>query len=104
MFAELIPPGEEARWYGLFSITDKVRFSFRSCKHPTHISQQSSSFLGPLAVGIIADATNNIRYAFFFLVFMMWTSMPLLWIVDVKKGREDAEDYAVGKVGLEDEI
>lgn len=23
-YAELIPPGEEARWYGLFSITDKV--------------------------------------------------------------------------------
>jgi MFS-type transporter involved in bile tolerance (Atg22 family) len=24
LFAELIPMGEEARWYGLFSITDKV--------------------------------------------------------------------------------
>lgn len=23
-YAELLPPGEEARWYGLFSITDKV--------------------------------------------------------------------------------
>ena len=23
-YAEFIPPGEEARWYGLFSITDKV--------------------------------------------------------------------------------
>ena len=28
-YAELIPPGDEARWYGLFSITDKVR----SCSH-----------------------------------------------------------------------
>jgi hypothetical protein len=26
-YAELLPPGEEARWYGLFSITDKVRIS-----------------------------------------------------------------------------
>jgi len=26
-YAELLPPGEEARWYGLFSITDKVRVS-----------------------------------------------------------------------------
>jgi len=26
-YAELLPPGEEARWYGLFSITDKVRAS-----------------------------------------------------------------------------
>ena len=24
LYAEVIPPGEEARWYGLFSITDKV--------------------------------------------------------------------------------
>ena len=28
LYAEIIPPGEEARWYGLFSITDKVRPSF----------------------------------------------------------------------------
>ena len=26
-YAGLIPPGEEARWYGLYSITDKVRLS-----------------------------------------------------------------------------
>lgn len=25
-YAELLPLGEEARWYGLFSITDKVRY------------------------------------------------------------------------------
>jgi UMF1 family MFS transporter len=24
LYAEIIPPGEEARWYGLFSITEKV--------------------------------------------------------------------------------
>ncbi|KAF8476448.1 autophagy-related protein 22-like protein [Russula ochroleuca] len=33
LYAEIIPPGEEARWYGLFSIADK-----------------SSSFIGPLVV------------------------------------------------------
>jgi UMF1 family MFS transporter len=27
LYAEIIPPGEEARWYGLFSITDKVSLS-----------------------------------------------------------------------------
>ncbi|KAG6878763.1 hypothetical protein C0993_008062 [Termitomyces sp. T159_Od127] len=58
-YAELLPPGEEARWYGLFSITDK-----------------SSSFLGPLAVGLIADTTGNIRYAFFFLVGMTSAGFP----------------------------
>lgn len=75
-YAELIPPGEEARWYGLFSITDK-----------------SSSFIGPLFVGLIADTTGNIRYAFFFLVFMVWAAVPLLISVDVDRGREDARAY-----------
>ena len=38
-YAELIPPGEEARWYGLFSITDKVRVLdglCASCLHAHH--------------------------------------------------------------------
>ncbi|KAF8966154.1 autophagy-type protein 22 [Flammula alnicola] len=75
-YAELLPPGEEARWYGLFSITDK-----------------SSSFIGPLVVGIISDVTGNIRYAFFFLVFMVWMAVPILMSVDVDRGRRDAQEY-----------
>ncbi|KAH7925805.1 MFS general substrate transporter, partial [Leucogyrophana mollusca] len=75
-YAELLPPGEEARWYGLFSITDK-----------------SSSFVGPLIVGLIADSTGNIRYAFFFLVVMIWLAVPVLLSVDVEKGRRDAGEY-----------
>jgi len=75
-YAELLPPGEEARWYGLFSITDK-----------------SSSFIGPLVVGLISDLTGNIRYAFFFLVFMVWSAIPILMWVDVEQGRKDAQAY-----------
>ncbi|KZT30210.1 MFS general substrate transporter [Neolentinus lepideus HHB14362 ss-1] len=77
-YADLIPPGEEARWrvYGLFSITDK-----------------SSSFVGPLVVGVIADLTGNIRYAFFFLVFMIWVAVPILTSVDVERGARDAKEY-----------
>ncbi|KAF9652548.1 autophagy-type protein 22 [Thelephora ganbajun] len=76
-YAELIPKGEEAKWYALFSITDK-----------------SSSFVGPLAVGLIADLTGNIRYGFFFVVFMIWLAVPILMSVDVEKGRTDAESYS----------
>ncbi|TFK98024.1 autophagy-related protein 22-like protein [Pterulicium gracile] len=76
-YAELIPPGEEARWYALFSITDK-----------------SSSFLGPLIVGLIADTTGNIRYAFFFLVGMIWAAVPVLAWVNMDRGRKDARGYA----------
>ncbi|KAL4062430.1 autophagy-related protein 22-like protein [Scleroderma yunnanense] len=75
-YADLIPQGEEARWYGLFSITDK-----------------SSSFVGPLIVGLIADATGNIRYSFFFLLFMVWLAVPVLLSVNVEQGRTDARNY-----------
>ncbi|PFH48528.1 hypothetical protein AMATHDRAFT_5727 [Amanita thiersii Skay4041] len=76
-YAELLPPGEEARWYALFSITDK-----------------SSSFLGSLIVGLISDITGNIRYSFFFLVFMVWAAVPILGCVNVERGREAAKDYS----------
>ncbi|KAH6904940.1 autophagy-type protein 22 [Coprinopsis sp. MPI-PUGE-AT-0042] len=83
-YAELIPPGEEARWYGLFSITDK-----------------SSSFVGPLVVGLIADTTGNIRYAFFFLVVMIWAALPILSSVDVEEGRVDARKYRYSHSGAD---
>jgi len=78
-YAELIPPGEEARWYGLYSITDK-----------------SSSFFGPLVVGVIADTTGNIRFAFFFLAIMIWLAVPVLTTVNVEQGRKDASRYVFG--------
>lgn len=54
---------------------------------------QSSSFVGPLIVGLIADTTGNIRYAFFFIVVMVWLAIPLLLAVDVERGKEDARKY-----------
>ena len=54
---------------------------------------QSSSFVGPLIVGIISDGTGNMRYVFFFLVVMMWVAVPLLLSVDVEEGRGDARKY-----------
>ena len=35
------------------------------------LTRQSSSFVGPLIVGLIADSTGNIPYTFFFLVIMV---------------------------------
>ncbi|KAI0300620.1 autophagy-related protein 22-like protein [Multifurca ochricompacta] len=86
LYAEIIPPGEEARWYGLYSITDK-----------------SSSFIGPLVVGLVADMTGNIRYAFLFLVFMLWAALPVLIGVDVERGRADALAWSSGNEGHERE-
>lgn len=55
---------------------------------------QSSSFVGPLAVGLIADLTGNIRYGFFFVAFMIWLAIPILAGVDVERGRVDAESHS----------
>lgn len=79
VFGEIIPRSEEARWFALYSITDK-----------------SSSFVGPLIVGAIADATNNIRWGFLFLLGMVLVAVPVLLSVDVRRGREDAQRFRRG--------
>lgn len=106
VFSELIPPGQvrttsllcplvglmlkrlflsgeqEARWFGLYSITDK-----------------SSSFFGPAVVGLITDLTGEIRYGFIFLFLVLALPIPILWFkVDVGRGREEAEEYAEAAV------
>jgi UMF1 family MFS transporter len=97
LYAEIIPPGEEARWYGLFSITDKVCLPVSTADWAIYWSggsQQSSSFFGPLVVGLVADLTGNIRYAFLFLVLMLWAALPVLAGVDVERGRADARAWS----------
>ena len=43
LYAEIIPPGEEARWYGLFSITDKVTLACPSVKEQHTLTRHPSS-------------------------------------------------------------
>lgn len=48
-------------------------------------------------MGLIADATGNIRYGFFFLVIMILLPVPvLLRKVSVAEGRRDAQQYTRG--------
>ena len=47
-------------------------------RHPNLSLPTLSSFLGPLVVQLISDVTGNIRYAFFFFVFMVWLAVPVL--------------------------
>jgi UMF1 family MFS transporter len=72
-FGLLIPPGSEAAFYALYAITDK-----------------GSSAVGPAIVGYIIDRTGHIRPAFIFLAILIALPGPLIWMVDVKKGQEDA--------------
>jgi MFS transporter, UMF1 family len=47
-----------------------------------------------MVVGLLADATGNIRYAFFFLFGMILAAVLPLLVTDVAQGRRDAEQYA----------
>jgi UMF1 family MFS transporter len=76
-FGLLIPPGSEAAFYALYAITDK-----------------GSSAVGPAVVGVIVDRTGMIRPAFAFLAVLIALPAPLVWWVDVERGREDAERMA----------
>jgi len=62
LFGELIPPGHEAAFYALYAITDK-----------------GSSFFGPVIVGLITDATGDIRPAFWFLACLIGLPIPLMF-------------------------
>lgn len=80
----------------MLSSPSRIRWDFGSFLWQSRNSSvyQSSSFVGPLAVGLIADLTGNIRYGFFFVVFMIWLAVPILMSVDVERGRVDAESYS----------
>ena len=64
---------------------------------------QSSSFIGPLIVGLVADRTGNIHYRFLFLVAMLRAALPILAGVDVERGRIDAHAWSSGDDGHEAE-
>ncbi|KAF9159586.1 Autophagy protein 22 [Actinomortierella ambigua] len=78
IYGALVPRGQESQFFGLYAITDK-----------------GSSWLGPLVVAAITDATHEIRYAFVFLLVLLSLPPPILrWGVDLEQGRLDAEEAA----------
>ncbi|KAI2480972.1 MFS general substrate transporter [Pyrenophora tritici-repentis] len=79
VYAPLIPEGSEAAFFALFAVTDK-----------------GSSAFGPALVGWIVDQAGTIRPAFFFLAVLVVLPAPLLWMLNVEKGREDARMMAEG--------
>ncbi|KOS22003.1 Autophagy-related protein 22 [Escovopsis weberi] len=77
LFGELIPPGSEAAFYALYAITDK-----------------GSSVFGPAIVGAIIDRTGSIRPAFWFLAAVVAVPAPLIWLIDVERGKTEGEKLA----------
>lgn len=77
LYGELIPPGSEAAFYALYAITDK-----------------GSSVFGPAIVGTIVDAYGEIRPAFWFLAALVGFPAPLIWSVNVDRGKREGEKLA----------
>ena len=77
LYGELIPPGSEAAFYALYAITDK-----------------GSSVFGPAIVGAIIDASGEIRPAFWFLAALVGLPAPMIWAIDVERGRAEGERLA----------
>ncbi|CAI7592460.1 unnamed protein product [Penicillium glandicola] len=71
-FGLLIPPGSEAAFYALYAATDK-----------------GSSFIGPAIVGVLVDATGQVRSGFFFIAVLVVLPIPLVWMVNADKGRRE---------------
>ncbi|KAF4634375.1 hypothetical protein G7Y89_g3740 [Cudoniella acicularis] len=77
LFGELIPPGSEAAFYALYAITDK-----------------GSSIFGPAIVGAIVGRGNGIRPAFWFLAVLVGLPAPLIWFVNVDRGKKEGAKLA----------
>ncbi|KAJ5085078.1 Major facilitator superfamily domain general substrate transporter [Penicillium argentinense] len=71
-FGLLIPPGSEAAFYALYAATDK-----------------GSSFIGPAIVGMLTDATGQVRSGFFVIAILILMPIPLVWMVNAEKGRKE---------------
>ncbi|KAI2626310.1 MFS general substrate transporter [Xylaria nigripes] len=74
LFGELIPPGSEAAFYALYAITDK-----------------GSSIFGPLIVGAIIDTYGEIRPAFWFLALLVGVPAPIIYFINVERGKSEGE-------------
>ncbi|KAH7022594.1 autophagy-related protein 22-like protein [Ilyonectria destructans] len=77
LYGELIPPGSEAAFYALYAITDK-----------------GSSVFGPTIVGAIIDRTGSIRPAFWFLAALVGFPAPMIWFIDVERGKREGAKLA----------
>ncbi|KAJ1553024.1 Autophagy protein 22, partial [Cladochytrium tenue] len=77
LFSQLLPPGMEAEFFSLYEITDK-----------------GSSWVGPLVVGAINDATGDLRKGFIFVLASMLFSLPFFLFLNVEKGINQGREFA----------
>ncbi|CAG57904.1 AUT4 [Nakaseomyces glabratus] len=84
LFTIIIPKGRESTFFSLFSITDK-----------------GSSIVGPFIIGIVTDKTHNIRYSFFILFILLVFSLPIFKMLNVERGKREAEEISKLHVNID---
>lgn len=78
VFSALIPPGREAHWFSIYAISSK-----------------STSFVGSLLVGLLADKSSNIRSGFFAIAALFILPLPVLvHKIRPNQGAVDARIYS----------
>ncbi|TPX31683.1 hypothetical protein SmJEL517_g05068 [Synchytrium microbalum] len=73
LYSELMPTGHESEFFALHAITDN-----------------GTSWIGPLVSAAITDATHNNRYAFFVVIVLLVIGQCLMWGVRPLAGRHQA--------------
>ena len=77
LFGQLIPPGYETQFFGLFEITDK-----------------GSSWMGPIVVAVLYRQTGELRYAFVYCFAMIAIPTVFLSRLDIDRGIAEARRFA----------
>jgi len=72
LFAQFIPQGREAEYYGVYEITDK-----------------GTSWLSPLVFGLVLQFTHSYRIAILSLIVFFAAGLAVLTRVNVEKGERD---------------
>ena len=70
-FCDIIPPGQESEFFGIFEITDK-----------------GSSWMGPLVCGVFFELTGSMRFSFFYILGVGLIGIWLTLSTDFVEGSE----------------
>ncbi len=77
LFSRLIPPGQQATYFGLYEI-----------------SERGTSWIGPQIFALVVASTGSYRDAIFSLMALFVTGTILLFLTDVRRAEADVEALA----------
>ncbi|KAI8915640.1 autophagy-related protein 22-like protein [Gorgonomyces haynaldii] len=77
LFSELVPPGNEAEFFGLYSVTDK-----------------GAAWIGPFIVGAIRNSTGNLKPTFWFLLSQLTVPFVIFLTLNMQQGKEQAVQFS----------